>query len=275
MKKILVPTDFSDTSRNAAKYAFQLASTLNGATVIFYHVYNSFAAGSDGSLLTETVEDRAKILDMAFMNFENEIGNSGSVSVEHFYEDGSTLVSSVEKYVRNHSIDLVVIGITGASKMEQALMGSNAVDMAREGICPVIIVPPSATFKKIENALLATDFKDVQTSVPVAVINNVLDLFKPILHIVHTGDAESINSKEGFVQEKAWLEASFGAYDPDFYFIRSSDFLEAISNFTSDHSIDLIITVPKNHSFLSTFFKKNHTKTLAYHSHVPVLAIHE
>ncbi|MEO8583452.1 MAG: universal stress protein [Flavitalea sp.] len=274
MKKILVPTDFSETSKNAARYAVQLASKVTGVKVIFYHVYNGMAAGSDGSLLTETREDRTRVLDFAFANFETEMALEG-VPVQSVYENGDSLVSAVEKYVRNNSIDLVIMGITGASEIDQALMGSNAVDMAREGICPVIIVPPSATYKPIENVLLATDFKDVQSTVPVNIIIKVLDLFKPILHIVHTGDGESIDSKTGFKTEKAWLETSFESYDPDFYFIHSEDFLEAISNFTADHSIDMIVTVPKNHSFLNNFFKKNHTKKLAYHSHIPVLAIHE
>jgi nucleotide-binding universal stress UspA family protein len=53
------------------------------------------------------------------------------------------------------------------------------------------------------------------------------------------------------------------------------DFLDAISNFASDHEIDLIVTVPRKHSFISGLYKTSHTKKLAYHSHVPVVAIHE
>ena len=53
------------------------------------------------------------------------------------------------------------------------------------------------------------------------------------------------------------------------------DFLDAISNFAADHHIDLIVTVPRKHSFLSGLYKTSHTKKLAYHSHVPVVAIPE
>jgi len=53
------------------------------------------------------------------------------------------------------------------------------------------------------------------------------------------------------------------------------DFLDATSNFTVDREIDLIVTVPRKHSFLSGLYKTSHTKKLAYHSHVPVAAIHE
>jgi hypothetical protein len=37
--------------------------------------------------------------------------------------------------------------------------------------------------------------------------------------------------------------------------------------------IDAIITVPRKHNFLSQLFKTSHTKKLAYHSNVPIIAI--
>jgi hypothetical protein len=35
----------------------------------------------------------------------------------------------------------------------------------------------------------------------------------------------------------------------------------------------MIITIPKNQSFISNLFKITHTSKLAYHSHVPIVAI--
>jgi hypothetical protein len=80
---------------------------------------------------------------------------------------------------------------------------------------------------------------------------------------------------EEYKKEREWLSKTFESYHPEFYFIRMFDFLDAISNFASDHEIDLIVTVPRKHSFISGLYKTSHTKKLAYHSHVPVVAIHE
>ena len=51
------------------------------------------------------------------------------------------------------------------------------------------------------------------------------------------------------------------------------DYLQKIKDGWTD--IDVIVTVPKEHSFLSGLFKTSHTKKLAYHSHVPIIASHE
>ena len=275
MKKFLVPTDFSDAAKNAAKYAVQLASNVPGATIILYNVFDTLAPGVDGSPLTETDDDRKVVLNQALSNLEIELHEISAVKIEYVAEEGGSLVENIERYARHNGIDVVIMGITGATRLEQIFIGSNALNMARQGTFPVIIVPPDAKFKKIENVLLASDFKNVSATTPVAQIKAVLDIFKPHLHIVNVDSEHYVELTQEYKYERAKLELLFQDYEPEFYFIRMYDFLDAISNFTVDKKIDLIVTVPRKHSFLTGLFKTSHTKKLAYHSHVPIVAIHE
>jgi len=275
MKKFLVPTDFSETSKNAARYAVELAQDDPETTIILYNTYYKLSPGSDGSLLTESDEDRKTVLNQALRNLEIELHEISTVRIEYVAEEGSSLVDSIERYVRYNGINFVIMGITGATKLEQVFIGSNALNMARQGICPVIIVPPDARFKKIQNVMLLSDFKNVKSTTPVAQIKQILDSFKPNLHIVNVDSEHYIQLTEDYKRERDWMEKAFEDYKPEFYFIRLYDFLDATSNFTADQNIDLIVTVPRKHSFLSGLYKTSHTKKLAYHSHIPVAAIHE
>ena len=275
MKKFLVPTDFSETSKNAARYAVELAQDDPETTIILYNTYYKLSPGSDGSLLTESDEDRKTVLNQALRNLEIELHEISTVRIEYVAEEGSSLVDSIERYVRYNGINFVIMGITGATKLEQVFIGSNALNMARQGICPVIIVPPDARFKKIQNVMLLSDFKNVKSTTPVAQIKQILDSFKPNLHIVNVDSEHYIQLTEDYKRERDWMEKAFEDYKPEFYFIRLYDFLDATSNFTVDQNIDLIVTVPRKHSFLSGLYKTSHTKKLAYHSHIPVAAIHE
>lgn len=275
MKKFLVPTDFSDTSKNAARYAVELAQDDPETTIILYNIYDKLAPGSDGSLLTESDEDRKKVLNQALLNLEIELHEISTVRIQYVAEESNSLVESIEKYVRYNGVNVVIMGITGATKLEQIFFGSNALNMARQGVCPVIIVPPKASFKKIQNVMLLSDFKNVKSNTPVAQIRQILDIFKPNLHVVNVDSEHHVQLTEEYKRERDWMEATFNDYNPEFYFIRMYDFLEAIDAFTTDHNIDLIVTVPRKHSFLSGLYKTSHTKKLAYHSHIPVAAIHE
>ena len=276
MKKILVPTDFSEASKNAARYAVQAAaSTEQPSQIILYNVYDKISAGSDGSPLRENEENRKTILDQALKNYREELLELANADIRFFTEEGSSLVENMCKYVRHNSIDLVVMGITGATRLEQIFMGSNTLSFVNEGICPVIIVPPHAVFTKIEDVMFLSDFKNVEQTTPVSTIMNILDLFKPVLHIVNVDSEHYVELTEEYKREREKLERMFSDYSPEFAFIRLYDFLDAVSSFAHDRSIDLIITVPRKHSFLQGLFTTSHTRKLAYHSHVPILAVHD
>lgn len=275
MKRILVPTDFSDTAKNAARYAVQVATTIADASIILYNVADKIAVGSDGSPLTEDKNDRFIILQAALDNLKTELNELSPIAVELVVEEGNSLTESLERYVRHHGIDLVIMGITGATRLEQIFMGSNALNVVNLGICPVIIVPPAAIYKPIKRVLFACDLKDVSTSIPLAPIKSVLNFFNPTVLVVNIDADHYVEVKEEYKTQRALLENMLQDYKPEFYFIRMYDFQDSISSFAADRDIDLILTIPKKHYFLTGLFKTSHTKKLAYHSHVPILAVHD
>lgn len=275
MKRIMVPTDFSDTAKNAARYAVQLAASIPDASIILYNLADKIAVGSDSSPLTEGKNDRFIILHAALSNLKTELDQLATVPVELVIEEGSSLTDNLERYVRLHGIDLIIMGITGATRLEQIFMGSNALNVVNLAICPVIIVPPDATYKPVNKVLFACDFKDVASSVPVVPIKSILNSFKPTLLIVNVDTDHYVEITEEYKAQRALLENMLQEYNPEFYFIRMYDFQDSISSFAADRNVDLILTVPRKHSFLTGLFKTSHTKKLAYHSHVPILAVHE
>lgn len=275
MKKLLVPTDFSDTSKNAARFAVQMAADIQNAKIILIHVSDKITGGSDGSPLTEDDDDRRIILTQALSQLKDELLAVAQAPIEFATENGSSLVDTLTRYVRHQAIDMVIMGITGATRLEQIFMGSNTLEMAKESVCPVLIIPPDAKYRKIRNVVLASDFKEVDTTIPVAPLKATLDLFKPVLHIVNVDSEHYVELTDEYKTERAKLEMMLKDYSPEFYFIRQYDFFDAISQFVEDKNIDVIVIVPKDRSFVSGLFKTSHTKKLAYHSHIPIIAIRE
>ena len=274
MKKILVPTDFSETSKNAARYAVNIARSIPGAEIILYHLSDKMAVGSDSSPVTETEQDRKLIVGAALEHMIEEL-DASEVSFIPVAEGGSSLVECLSRYVRHKGMDLVIMGITGATRLEQIFMGSNALDMVKANVCPVMIIPPNATYKQIKNVVFTSDFKNVESTTPIASIQKLLRAFKPTLHIVNVDHEHYVEVTAEYKTERGLLETMFKEFSPQFYFIRMYDFQDAVSSFAADHQIDLIITVPRKHNFLTGLYKTSHTKRLAYHSHVPIVAIHE
>jgi nucleotide-binding universal stress UspA family protein len=118
-----------------------------------------------------------------------------------------------------------------------------------------------------------TKLKDIDSSTPVKYMHAVLDLFKPRVHIVHISSNPSALSAESNA-EKQKLEKVFSNYNPQFYAIKDNDVVNTLDQFAIDNNMDLIITLRRKHG-LNGLLQTSHTKRLAYHTHVPLVAIHE
>jgi nucleotide-binding universal stress UspA family protein len=261
MKRVIIPVDFSETSLNAARYAAAMLSEKPDASIILYNLYHH----------DKDYEMAGTYLD----SLKNELLAKGDKEIECVREKGNDLVDSLERLAYQKTATLIVMGITGKSPMRQTLIGSNTLDIAMRDVCPVLIVPAQATFNGINNVVLASDFKNVEEITPVTYIKAVLDFFKPNLHIVNVNSEIHVALNDELRGERAWLLEQFSEYNPEFYFITTFDFHETIEQFVNDKNIDIVISVPRNHSFYDSVFKSSATKKLAFHSSIPILAAHE
>jgi len=213
-------------------------------------------------------------MELALESVRTEISPITSARISLVAEESHRFLDTLEKYVDNNNIQLIVMGITGATRLGQIFMGSNTLNLIKRGTVPVIIVPPHAHSESAKNVMLLTDFKDIDNTIPVQTVKSVLDMFKPRLHIVNVDHEHYVQVTEEYKAERTKLESLLKDYSPEFYFIRLFDFMDAINQFVADNKIDLILTFPRKHSFLSNVFKTTNTTQLAYHSHVPIVAIH-
>lgn len=276
MTNFLVPIDFSETSKNAARYAAYVSKGVSDAHLILYNVFDELEYGSDSSpLSTEGDEDasRKAIVELALASVRTELSAITGAKISTVAEENNHFLDTLEKYVQKNNIQLIFMGITGSTVLGQVFMGSNTLNLVRRGIAPVIIVPPDAHSQSAKNIMLLTDFKDVEGTIPVPTVKSLLDLFQPRLHIVNVDHEHYVQVTDEYKAERGKLEDKLKAYNPEFYFIRLFDFMDAINQFVADNHIDLILTFPRRHSFLSNVFKTTSTTKLAYHSHVPIVAI--
>ncbi len=275
MKTFLVPTDFSDTSKNAARYAAHIAKQYTDVHIILYNVSDEFATGSDSSPVEDDAHTRRKIMELALESVKTDLSAITSSQITCVAEESNSFIDALDRFARHNGVDLIIMGITGSTRVEQIFMGSNTLKIVNKNTCPVMIVPPQALFKGIQDIMMTSDFKDVEATTPVKPLQKVLELFKANLHVVNVDHEHFVELTDEYKAERQKLEGILSGYNPQFYFIRMYDFVDAVNQFVEDKEIDLIVTVPKKHSFLSGVFRSSYTKKLAYHSHVPIIAIHE
>ena len=260
MNTVIVPIDFSETSFNAARYAARLLTAHPEVEMILYHTYNKADAEENA------IENLEK--------FKTELLQNREANITVLTELGDFL-TELEKLARHRLADLIIMGITGRSSFTQVFMGSNAIKMAENKFCPVMIIPTNASYSEVKNVLLTTDLKNIVSTTPSAPIKKVLATFQAKLHIVNVSSEHYIALSEENAAEQQKLKDMFEEFSPEFYFLRLYDVDEAIDQFARDKNIDLIITIHKEHSMVHKLFSSSHTKKLAYQSTMPVMVVHE
>ena len=261
MRRILIPVDFSETSLNAARFAAQMISGKKDVTVILYHRY-------------EDISEREICINY-LESLKKEFLEKGVATVEYEHEMGGDLVENLDRLIQQKTATMIVMGIKGHSSLHDTFFGCTTLKMVERSICPLLIIPPEASFSEIKNVAFASEFKDVESTTPIVFIKSILEMFDPFLHIINVNPEYYISVNESYRQEKGKLAAMFSGFKTEFYFLGINDFNEAIDNFIRDYKIDILVTVPHYHKSVSGLFKTTHTRKLAYHSKVPLLAVHE
>jgi len=273
MKTILVPTDFSETAKNSARYAIAFASKLKIANIALYHSYQVLSISNplDGY---ETKVSAEPFKEKSMQQLETFLAELGpipeGVNVELFH-GGADLKEGIAQVLEITNANVIIMGITGGGKLKETLVGSNTLTIAKHTEIPVIIVPADTNLSKLEKVALITDFKDIETNIPEKKIKQLLASKTIDFSIVHVSDKQT--SSAAFTKEVALLSNMFNEFQPSFHFVNASDFTEGVSEFAEANQIDLIVIVPKQRGVLESMFK-SHTKTLAFHTKTPLFVAH-
>src|SRR4029078_9497586 len=237
MNTVIVPLDFSLVSYNAAEYAAAMLKDVQDSRLVLFHMYEKEYDGE----MAETQLGQLK----------DSLAKDSQGIIETDLVKGDDLIHEIERIIHHYHADFVVMGMTGKSGIELVFMGSNTLRLVDKNICPVLIIPPDAKFEKIRNVVVASDFENVRLTTPSGPIKTVLEMFRPMLHVVNVNSEHYVALTEKYQQERAIMLEMFSDYSPEFYFIGMSDFFEAIEQFIIDKNIDVLITIPRRHAILS------------------------
>ncbi len=273
MKTILVPTDFSVASRNAVKYAAELAKHF-GSKLVLLNAYSMPVSAYDTlppvDLLSSTEENAKTSLSEMAGSINNE---SMWLNVETLSRIGSAqnVISEVAAEVQ---ADAIVMGIVGeAGKIKERLIGSTTLDIARDVEIPLFIIPEGVVYEKVGTISFACDIDNLYGS---RILDNIKDfchLFNAKLEIVNIEKPE-METDPLRIRNLNFMESILTDVDHETIVVNENNAHEALQNYFMNHHADLIVLNPKKQNFFQAMFHKSMTKTLAFHVKSPMLIVH-
>lgn len=142
LKRILLPTDFSEHSKNALTYACAFAEQFGAELHVIHVVQDLVAMVPEPGLAFPPAGDYMGELkssaEKALAAFPDAEWSKGKKVVRAVIQ-GPPFVEII-RYAKEHAVDLIVIGTHGRTGLVHVLLGSVAEKVVRKAPCPVLTV---------------------------------------------------------------------------------------------------------------------------------------
>lgn len=277
MQKIVVPVDFSDASSWGYYYAYEMAKQL-GAELVILHLYwspyveSTYPAAQIQAIIDE--KEKAVLHHLKQATLPPVGDEPDAVRRSYFIRPGSEY--SIVQAAQEYGAELIVMGTHGSGNALDKIWGTNTGKVMQEATCPVIAVPPGATFKSVKRIAYATDFneKDIELLFQLSVVAAAI---KAEVHCVHVELAE-----EPFLSPNKAADAFKKTFDREFKklpvtltTISANEVEDGLATFCRVNDIHLLALLAQKRNLLDRIFGGGSTtKTMVQQTKLPLLAFH-
>lgn len=271
INRILLLTDFSEISDNAASYAMMIAQKTN-AEVEIMHIVNTPIDWVKLPLEKEILYPEIKL----------EIGNAKnklSALVREFSNQGINAseslvfnvgVENIPQYISEEKYDLIIMGSHGSKGIKEFAIGSNAQKILRTSQVPLLIVKTPPKSKSFDRVVMASTFEENQKPYFKRLFDYASDLGAAIdlLYIntpYHFKETEEIEKMLTLFCEDC-TKKNCGKHHIDAF-----NEERGIQFFMVNSTADLFAIATKGKSSLSQLFSASLTESIVNHLNVPIL----
>jgi nucleotide-binding universal stress UspA family protein len=270
MKRILVPTDFSEHAEYALRVAAQIAKQNNSEILLLHMLELPHQAGDamgSGHQIPEIMfyKDKAisNLEDLMDVDFLEGINVSEIIQFEKAF-DGILAVS------KKNNVDLVVMGSHGTSGFQEMFIGSNTEKVVRFSEAPVLVIKNKVNDFSASNFVFASDFSN-EIKKPFAQLVDFAKSFDANLSLVTINTPNSF--KPTHVAEKIMndfmKEFNYPKYTLNIY--NDVNVEKGILNFANSVNADLIGMCTHGRTGFAHFFNGSISEDLVNHAVRPVI----
>jgi nucleotide-binding universal stress UspA family protein len=141
LKKVLVPTDFSESARHAFNYGVSFAREFK-AELVLLHVVENLTVGYASDLfpvpMAEVFQEISGYAKAELAKLAEEARQKG-ITVAELVAQGKPSAEII-RHAAENSVDMIVLGTHGKGMLDQALFGSTTERVVRRAPCPVLTV---------------------------------------------------------------------------------------------------------------------------------------
>lgn len=145
-KRILIPTDFSDTSRLAFYFALKYAKVFDADTYVL-HVVNPMDTFDTSSTVEQRTAELTRVEEGTKRRVNELFERAGLAEVDRRRVNTDIRAGKpwkeILRFVTEKQIDLIIMGSHGETSFRELLIGSTTDRVVRKAPCHVLCIKPS------------------------------------------------------------------------------------------------------------------------------------
>lgn len=268
MKRILLPTDFSENSINAIDYAMELFKNqsceftfLNVQKPSEYIIDDIYTASPNYTIYEAISKDNKQKL--------SELKKSYSEKYESqpFYFDGQfdfdVLTDAIQQLVSVKNIELIIMGTNGATDAAEKLFGSNTLQVIRQVRCPILAIPKGFKFKELSSILFTLREEDHFHPNALLPLEELVNDRKVSLEVLQ------LDTHNKLPPNKVLDKFS----EINYHSVQGIPSPEAISSYEQLLPVDIHVIFIRPKSFFERMFSGSDTTKITYQSRVPLFVL--
>lgn len=263
MKKLLVPTDFSDSSTRALDAAVILAN-LFLAEITVFHAFRRGRSGEMNEYLESNAEEEMEKLLYAYRpRLEEGASLTGSTVIRE-------PVEAISRHAEQEQYDLIIMSTQGEGGIKGFLMGSTTLEVVRKTKRPLLAIPSEASLKGMEHFVLAIDEKGIMQSDTLSLFRELAKTLDATVSIYHQTE------NQRYQVPNLIVDAAMEGIEHNFHQeVSEAEVWEGILKYVEQQEADLLCLIRRERGFFQELFHHSVTREELSACSIPMLLLHE
>lgn len=270
MKRIIVPTDFSECAMSALKIAAKVADKID-AVITLVHAYELPVYGFTGGKVMYDGKQIGKIKE----EIHHELGRIAKMDFIKKYKVETHLLPDfkIEDIVTHKTLktaDLVVMGTNGASGIRE-LIGSNAERIIRKSISPVLVVREGNEKKfNPKNIVFASSFYgEVYERFPK--VKSFAEMYGAKIHLLNINTPKDFMTTEYSENLMISFKEKFKLKDVSMNVYNDESVEDGVINFCKRIKADMLVLETHGRTGLNHILNGSIAEDVVNHISIPLL----
>jgi len=274
MRKILVPTDFSDNAFNALKYACQVFK-YEKSEIFIIHAYADEVYQQD-KLTKRSQLDVLK--EEISQNSERQLKNVLE-DIKHHYPNPhhkyktisafGSLIDEVNDLVNQENVDIVVMATRGETNDRSLTFGSNTLQVLKYISCPVLAIPEGFEYQAPKEVLFPTNYLVPYKRRELKLLCEMSGSFRSTIHMLYIDPIKKLSLRQEDNQQ--FLRDCLPKAKLLFETTQEKDKTIAITKYIVHNDINMLVLVNSRHSFLEDMLSQSTIDKIGLHIKIPFL----